>query len=741
MRPVVLTLLLLLSIASCVRAHEMNAPETSSHPDLPALVALYQSTDGANWTDNTGWAAGAAGTNCTPCDGTWFGITCVNDRVTNINMQGNNLVGTLPDELGDLSEIEFMIISINANLTGPIPTSIFSLPNLRLLSFRDNDLTGGIPAAVGTATNLRNLILDNNDNIGGTIPLEIANLTSLTQLSLGFCGLTGGLPEEIGQMTELRNLTLSINDLSGPLPGSLSQLSNLIELRLRRNNFSGCYPNSYSGTICNVNTVDFSVNSGLPDGGSAAGFTAFCQTGTGGCTQLCPTGDLVINSTADINDFVASFPNCVDLPGNLVVDGSGIPSNNGLSQLTSIGGGVTLRNLSTNGFGAVANIVTVGGDVLVEDCPNYGGTPVAGTFDVEQIGGNLIYRNLPVLQSLAPIANLTSIGGSLEIIDLPSLSSLQGFQNLMTIGTGTGSAANGLIRIDNTSVSNLNQLSGVDSDLFGLVLRNNPSLVDLSGVGGANARSATVTYLQNLEITNNDALADLTGLENLQIGDEVTAENNASLTECAIQSFCDALADPLVNALFSNNAVGGNCNSNPDVAAACQSLPVVWLSFTAVRNGKVAELSWSTANEENNRGFDVERSADGASWSVIGEVGSSDPSSITNNYTFSDVNPMRGDNFYRLRQWDHDGGFSFSAVKSLIMDGKIVSAYPNPYYDQLTLHSSVPTAIDVIDAQGRLIRQLAHLGDGAQVQKLALKSGVYTVRFVATGEVVRVVKR
>jgi len=168
---------------------------------------------------------------------------------------------------------------------------------------------------------------------------------------------------------------------------------------------------------------------------------------------------------------------------------------------------------------------------------------------------------------------------------------------------------------------------------------------------------------------------------------------------------------------------------------------VVWLSFTAARNGKVVELSWSTANEENNRGFDVERSADGVSWRVIGEIGSSDPSSTTNNYTFLDVNPMRGDNYYRLRQWDHDGGFSFSAVRYLIMNGKTVSVYPNPYHNQLTLNSSVPTAIDIIDAQGRLIRQLAHLGDGAQVQKLALKSGVYTVRFVATGEVVRVVKR
>jgi hypothetical protein len=54
MRSIVLTLLLLLSIASCVRAHEMRPASMSSHLDLPALVALYQATNGANWADNTG---------------------------------------------------------------------------------------------------------------------------------------------------------------------------------------------------------------------------------------------------------------------------------------------------------------------------------------------------------------------------------------------------------------------------------------------------------------------------------------------------------------------------------------------------------------------------------------------------------------------------------------------------------------------------------------------------------------
>ena len=67
-----------------------------------ALIALYNSTDGANWKDNTGWM-GAAGTECT-----WFGVTCSNNSVSRLSFWQNQLTGTIPSELGNLTNLTYL---------------------------------------------------------------------------------------------------------------------------------------------------------------------------------------------------------------------------------------------------------------------------------------------------------------------------------------------------------------------------------------------------------------------------------------------------------------------------------------------------------------------------------------------------------------------------------------------------------------------------------------------------------
>ncbi|MBC8170237.1 MAG: hypothetical protein H7X77_01135, partial [Anaerolineae bacterium] len=78
--------------------------------DCTALVALYNSTNGAAWTTNTDWLVTDL-----PC--TWFGVTCLGNRLQNLNLTGNNLVGTLPAEIGNF-DLAFSINLANNNLTG-----------------------------------------------------------------------------------------------------------------------------------------------------------------------------------------------------------------------------------------------------------------------------------------------------------------------------------------------------------------------------------------------------------------------------------------------------------------------------------------------------------------------------------------------------------------------------------------------------------------------------------------------
>ena len=73
--------------------------------DSLALVALYDSTDGANWTNNTNWFSGPVST--------WYSITVSDNRVTRISLIWNNLAGSLPPEIGNLPLLEKLILNVN----------------------------------------------------------------------------------------------------------------------------------------------------------------------------------------------------------------------------------------------------------------------------------------------------------------------------------------------------------------------------------------------------------------------------------------------------------------------------------------------------------------------------------------------------------------------------------------------------------------------------------------------------
>jgi len=95
------------------------------------LVSLYSSAGGSAWFHRTGWN-GAAGTECS-----WYGVTCdaAGGHVTGINLDGNNLSGTIPS-LSGLPSLLYLILS-NNRLTGAIPP-VSSLTSLRILELYAN---------------------------------------------------------------------------------------------------------------------------------------------------------------------------------------------------------------------------------------------------------------------------------------------------------------------------------------------------------------------------------------------------------------------------------------------------------------------------------------------------------------------------------------------------------------------------------------------------------------------------
>lgn len=161
-------------------------------------------------------------------------------------------------------------------------------------------------------------------------------------------------------------------------------------------------------------------------------------------------------------------------------------------------------------------------------------------------------------------------------------------------------------------------------------------------------------------------------------------------------------------------------------------LPVKWLSFDATTINNVTLLSWTTATEHNDKGFEIERSTDGYSWSAISFVPSLAEygnSSMQLNYNFTDKMPVNNRNFYRLKQVDLDGNYAFSTIRSVwIGSANSVSIYPNPTNNQVTISGLKGSEnIGVYDATGKLLMQQKAVKTSLTMLLDQLSNGVYYI--------------
>ncbi len=149
--------------------------------DSLALVAFYNATGGPGWRDARNWLTGPVST--------WGWVRVEVGRVTTLQLIDQNLTGSIPPEIGQLTGLTYLRISDNPNLTGSIPPEI------------------------GQLTELTTLEISGNPNLVGEIPSEVSRFTGLTRLWLANNGLTGSVPgKAISQMGSLQYLQLDGNE-------------------------------------------------------------------------------------------------------------------------------------------------------------------------------------------------------------------------------------------------------------------------------------------------------------------------------------------------------------------------------------------------------------------------------------------------------------------------------------------------------------------------------------------------
>lgn len=235
--------------SGCPEAPVVSACSLS---DSLALISIYNKIDADSWPDR--WDI----TNTSMDD--WAGVILNEDRcVTELEIDGRGLIGSIAQQIGYLSKLEFLNLSENA-LSGEIPASIGNLENLKYLSLDYNQLSGSIPSSIKNLNRLEYLYLGNN-LLNGTIPsyfnFNLKNLSlnnnqlsgvissnlinqNLENLNLSNNNLTGTVPD-FGY-TNLKSIDLSHNQLNGYIPTSYSKNSQLYTIKLNDNLLTGTFP-------------------------------------------------------------------------------------------------------------------------------------------------------------------------------------------------------------------------------------------------------------------------------------------------------------------------------------------------------------------------------------------------------------------------------------------------------------------------------------------------------------------
>ncbi|KAB2010694.1 hypothetical protein ES319_D10G259000v1 [Gossypium barbadense] len=175
-------------------------------------------------------------------------ISNFSSTLQGLSMSWNNILGKIPDEIGNLINLELLDLAKN-QLLGPIPFDIGRLWKLNIFYAHSNYLFGTIPHSIGNLTELTELVLYFN-NLQGSIPLGLGNCKNLILLDLSHNNLSGPIPPEILGLSSLSILlSLSSNSLTGKLPVEVEKLKNLGQLDVSHNRLSGLLPNNLGSCV------------------------------------------------------------------------------------------------------------------------------------------------------------------------------------------------------------------------------------------------------------------------------------------------------------------------------------------------------------------------------------------------------------------------------------------------------------------------------------------------------------
>ena len=164
-----------------------------------------------------------------------------------------------------------------------------------------------------------------------------------------------------------------------------------------------------------------------------------------------------------------------------------------------------------------------------------------------------------------------------------------------------------------------------------------------------------------------------------------------------------------INNYVLTNGLSGVTLNELTLASQFAPLPLTWLSFTAkAQNSSQSLLQWTTAQEQNTKDFYIQHSADGINWVIIGSLPAAGNSNSTSYYNYVHTNPVKGLNYYRIKQTDVDSRFSYSPIRMLSFTKTLqpFTILGNPVTNGvLAIQVNMATTLAFYTADGKLLWQ------------------------------------
>ena len=414
----------------------------------------------------------------------------------------------------------------------------------------------------------------------------------------------------------------------------------------------------------------------------------------------------------------------------------------GANLVTNNGTYVVLNNTGLSNSGSIS--AAGSSSIVFTGTASASGTPLNSASAISNItinkaaGGVLLGNSVPVSNTVQLTSGIINLNG--YDLNLGTTGNLSGESALSYITGTTGGAIVRTATLNNPAAVNPGNLGITitsSANLGVTTIRRSHQQQTISSTGNSINRYFDIAPANNTNLNATVRFSyldgELNGLSKSNLIFYSSSDNGASWFRLGATS--TSVASNYVErtgiVFLSRFTLGDNS----------AILPIRLVSFTGKLLSQGAELQWVTASENSNAFFEIERSEDGIVFSRFASIPSHGSSNLSQTYTVTDTKPFSGVQFYRLKQIDKDGTYTYSKVVALSKGGftnKILTVFPSPAHTVVSINFTssrqAKANLQIVNSEGRQVmnREIeANTGlNTASLNISNLPAGAYYLRCV-----------